>query len=197
MIEQEFQCMVSKLAKSGVHIAYSLNGLKAHNWHMATGIAGECGELLEFANKLKIEGVLDKDNAIEELGDINFYLTGLVQDNPYLDMPLVENKEEHIGKTIYMLVTEITIAGIGILDAVKKVVIYEKAIESSTLQHSINTMFASMCDLYSLLGITHKQVLEANINKLLHAKNARYASGIYSNEQAQDRADKGGNNERS
>jgi len=44
--------------------------------HAAIGIAGEAGELLDAVRKHVFDGEpLDRENVIEELGDIDFYLT--------------------------------------------------------------------------------------------------------------------------
>ena len=44
--------------------------------HAAIGIAGEAGELLDAVRKHVFDGQpLDRENVIEELGDIDFYLT--------------------------------------------------------------------------------------------------------------------------
>ena len=46
--------------------------------HCAVGIAGEAGELLDAVKKLWVYGKpLDRQNAIEELGDIEFYAAAL------------------------------------------------------------------------------------------------------------------------
>lgn len=50
----------------------------AHALHMAVGIAGEVGELLDAVKKVVIYNKpIDMENVVEELGDIEFYLTGL------------------------------------------------------------------------------------------------------------------------
>ncbi len=47
---------------------------------MATGIAGESGELLDAIKKHVIYNQpLDRDNVIEELGDLEYYAEGLRQ----------------------------------------------------------------------------------------------------------------------
>lgn len=47
-------------------------------WHAATGVAGEAGELLDCVKKSAIYGKpLDVDNLIEEMGDLEFYLSRL------------------------------------------------------------------------------------------------------------------------
>ena len=110
--------LVVRLAKPGRDIITSLNGLKAHLWHMATGVSGEAGELLDAIKKVAIYNKpIDIDNVVEELGDIEFYMEGIRRS----------------------------------------------------------------------LGITRDEVLRANIAKL----EKRYPKGGYSDQQAQDRADKG------
>ena len=47
---------------------------------MAIGIAGEAGELLDAVKREAIYNkVLDRENVIEELGDLEFYMEGLRQ----------------------------------------------------------------------------------------------------------------------
>ena len=109
--------LVSALCKPGDAIVASLTPDMAHNLHMAVGIAGESGELLDAVKKAAIYcKPIDRDNVIEELGDLEFYMEGLRQG----------------------------------------------------------------------LHITREECLEDNISKL----SKRYASGAFSNKEAQDRADK-------
>ena len=72
--------MVRQLAKNGTDILNSMTGEDAHTLHMAVGISGESGELLDAIKKAVIyRKPLDRENVIEELGDIEFYLEGLRQ----------------------------------------------------------------------------------------------------------------------
>lgn len=110
--------MVARLAKPGADILASLTPEKAHDWHMASALMGEAGELFDAVKKQAIYGKeLDLQNVIEEMGDCEFYLEGL----------------------------------------------------------------------RASLGITRGETLDANMRKL----GKRYSSGSFSNQQAQDRADKG------
>jgi NTP pyrophosphatase (non-canonical NTP hydrolase) len=109
--------MVAALVKPGKDVVASLTPEMADAWHMATGVAGEAGELLDAVKKAAIYcKPIDLENVIEELGDLEFYMEGLRQ----------------------------------------------------------------------RFGLTREECLEANISKL----SIRYKSGVYSNCQAQDRADK-------
>ena len=115
--EQDYPALVSALQKPGAEIIAELAPKKASALHMAIGISGEAGELLDAIKKWVMYGKpLDVENVIEELGDLEFYMEGLRAE----------------------------------------------------------------------LGLTREAVILANIAKL----NKRYASGKYSNQQAQDRADK-------
>ena len=115
----DYEKMVHDLAKSGEDIVAELTPAQAHLLHMAVGIAGEAGELLDAIKKNVIYNRdLDLENVIEELGDLEFYMEGLRQG----------------------------------------------------------------------ANVTRDETLNHNFNKLY----TRYASGQYSNQQAQDRADKNG-----
>jgi len=117
----EYQTMVGRLAKDGELILEEMTPLRCHLDHMAMGIAGEAGEVLDLIKKTtKYNKPLDREKLIEELGDLEFYLEGLRQG----------------------------------------------------------------------VGLTREEVLEANMEKLLTGKNARYKEGEFSNEAAIERRDK-------
>lgn len=70
--------LVLTLTKPGNEILKTLNPSKVHLLHMAFGIAGEAGELLDAIKKATIYNKpLDLGNVIEELGDLEFYMQGL------------------------------------------------------------------------------------------------------------------------
>jgi len=72
--------MVNALAKPGSRIAQEMTADNAHLIHMAIGVSGEAGELLDAVKKAVIYNkVLDLNNVIEELGDLEFYMEGLRQ----------------------------------------------------------------------------------------------------------------------
>lgn len=72
--------MVRGLAKSGNVIAAEMTGEDAHLIHMAIGISGEAGELLDAIKKKVIyRKPLDLENCKEELGDLEFFLEGIRQ----------------------------------------------------------------------------------------------------------------------
>lgn len=72
--------LVRRLAKPGLHIVEELTPENAHRWHMASCICGEAGELFDAIKKhVLYSKPLDRENVIEELGDIEFYMEGLRQ----------------------------------------------------------------------------------------------------------------------
>ncbi len=110
---------------------------EAHNWHMAIGMFGEAGELLDAVKKSTVyRKELDLANVVEELGDFEFYFEGFKQKATFIA--------------------------------------YNSAVEMR------------LAELYELFDITREEVIEGNIRKL--AK--RYNGLKYSDQAAQDRADK-------
>jgi len=79
-LEMQHSEMVGVLAKDGEAIRQEMSAVNAHLLHMAVGIAGEAGELLDAIKKAVIyQKPLDLENVIEELGDLEFYMEGLRQ----------------------------------------------------------------------------------------------------------------------
>lgn len=75
-----FEDMVAGLAKPGEEIVASLTPLTADLLHMAVGVAGEAGELVDCIKKYAIYGKpMDLINLVEELGDLEFYMERIRQ----------------------------------------------------------------------------------------------------------------------
>ena len=74
------QEMVTALVKPGSDILAKLTPEAVNLWHLATGVSGEAGELLDAVKKFAIYNKpLDIANVIEEMGDLEFYLEGVRQ----------------------------------------------------------------------------------------------------------------------
>lgn len=70
--------LVKALVKPGKQILEAMTPSDAHLLHMVIGISGEAGELLDALKKFVIyRKPLDRENVIEELGDLEFYMEGL------------------------------------------------------------------------------------------------------------------------
>lgn len=65
---------------SGEEIFARLDPMAADLWHMAIGVATEAAELLDaVCQSILTDEDLDRDNVIEELGDLEFYMRGIRQ----------------------------------------------------------------------------------------------------------------------
>lgn len=72
--------LVALITKPGADIAAEMTPFKANILHMAVGVSGEAGELLDAIKKHVVYNKpLDQENVIEELGDIEFYMENLRQ----------------------------------------------------------------------------------------------------------------------
>jgi NTP pyrophosphatase (non-canonical NTP hydrolase) len=72
--------MVARLVKPGEAVLAGMDPAAADLVHMALGVAGEAGELVDAIKRSAIYGrALDVGNVIEELGDIEFYMEHIRQ----------------------------------------------------------------------------------------------------------------------
>jgi len=70
--------LVARLAKPGEEIMKTMTPQKCHLLHMAMGIAGEVGEVVDLVKKMVFyDKVIDTDKFREEMGDVEFYMRGL------------------------------------------------------------------------------------------------------------------------
>lgn len=77
-IYQEHSEMVLVLAKPGEQILKEMTPEQMHLLHMAIGVSGEAGELIDAIKKVSIyQKNVDIANVIEELGDLEFYMEGI------------------------------------------------------------------------------------------------------------------------
>lgn len=91
--------MVKGLCKPGDLILKEFTALDAHNLHMAVGISGEAGELLDAIKKAVIyRKPIDRENVIEELGDMEFYMEGLRQGLNITREETIRDNIDKLGK---------------------------------------------------------------------------------------------------
>lgn len=77
-IYKEHADMVKALAKPGETMLNEMTPEQMHLLHMAVGVAGEAGELLDCIKKVAVyQKNVDLENLIEELGDLEFYMQGI------------------------------------------------------------------------------------------------------------------------
>lgn len=76
----QFEKMTIALAKDGAVIKQEITPEQANLLHMGVGVSGESGELLDAIKKHVIyQKPLDVENVKEELGDLLFYMSNLMQ----------------------------------------------------------------------------------------------------------------------
>jgi NTP pyrophosphatase (non-canonical NTP hydrolase) len=182
----QYEQMVVNLAKRGEDIISNLTPQEAHLWHMATGIAGEAGELMEAFMAAQASGKLDAANVREEIGDTQFYMTGIynvLESEPMnIDFPECANPFE--------IVAHIVIAGSNILDQIKKHVIYNRALDTTRIWANMYALDYMLRQLCIVVGSSFEECKEENMKKLLTGPKARYEEGEFSNAAAQARRDK-------
>ena len=181
--------LVAALVKSPYDIILGLNVHGVDLWHGATGVAGEAGELLE-AMLFPPEAGIDVVNLREELGDLYFYIeqivqrTGIVLDWASLEEQARDNRARLDGPMFYA--ASVAVHGSQVLDTVKKAAIYNKPLDTEMLANQLGALIVSMLTVGLMFGLRRSECLAANIIKL----SKRYTSLSYSDQQAQDRADK-------
>lgn len=97
--DMRHQKVVAALAKPGSSILADLTPNSSHLLHMAVGVAGEAGELLDAIKKHAIyTKPLDMQNVIEELGDLEFYMEGIRASLNISRDDVIEYNMEKLGK---------------------------------------------------------------------------------------------------
>jgi len=75
----QYSGFVKSLAKKGEDIVATLTPQKVDLLHHAVGISGEAGELLDAVKKHVVYNKdVDRENVVEELGDLKFYTQGIM-----------------------------------------------------------------------------------------------------------------------
>lgn len=92
----EYRNFVRALCKPGADIKNELTPEDCHRLHMAVGISGEAGELLDAVKKATIyRKPLDIENIKEECGDLLFYIVGILDSiNCDMETAMIENMEK-------------------------------------------------------------------------------------------------------
>lgn len=91
-----YQQFVNSIIKPGDEIIRQLTPQQAHLLHMAVGVSGEAGELLDAIKKHCVyQKAMNMENVMEEAGDILFYLTGILNE---LDMTIEQCIQANMDK---------------------------------------------------------------------------------------------------
>ena len=177
----QYSKLVSTLFKDGPAILADANAPSFSLLHAAVGIVGE---VYEYASSDT------RENAIEELGDILFYVhaasiaVGQHPDN--LLVPLDFDAVMGEGSTRKAIDAMYT-AGFDLLDVAKKAAFYNKRAHNMprVVGNLLSNIHVNLTRLAYSNGTTLEKLEETNTAKLSN----RYAKG-YSDQAAQERADK-------
>lgn len=128
--------------------------------HCAIGIQTECGELL---SNLKDKTYIDEINKIEEIGDIMWYVSNLLNFMKK-DFPVKLNSYKNNDFTYLAIIS--SEAASEILDVFKKHIFYKKRLDDSFLMIKIRLLLDVLNSICEKSNITLKQCCEKNIAKL-------------------------------
>ncbi len=174
MNDIEFEKMVNTLLKPGGDILASLTAEKVNLLHNTIGLVGEVGELVAATDETNIE---------EELGDIEFYYTGIC--SALVEETFLETFTKLEPARKQLILVNMTIISTDILDIVKKHVVYNKPLDESLLIVALKNLRVQLIHFYACVDITRQQAIDACAAKLA----VRYKNG-YTDQAAQERADK-------
>lgn len=189
---EKHKAMVLRLAKPGADILKSMTPAMADLVHMGGCLMGEASELFDAVQDEKV----NSDDLMEELGDFAFYL---VKVRAIFDATW--HGQASGTSSAYRNTVELMRLGGHFWDLVKRIVVYGKnpaAPDSKYDGRAMNIVAVEMMDqmeqrfnaLLLHFGYSLDEILEANYVKLADADKGRYASGAYSDAEAQDRRDK-------
>lgn len=179
--------LVAALVKPATQLIADLTSQTAHLMHMAIGISGEVAELCSCLKRdiIKLDpsedGIIDSQNLIEELGDLEFYIEGYYQ-GIFGNHEKRRRSARPPGNELVGLVIE---AG-ELLDITKKAALYCKPLEAEKALKCLENIHGFMAGIYARHSIAHEFALGCNIEKL----QKRYNKGKFTNQSAQERADK-------
>ncbi len=147
--------------------------------HAAVGISGECGEMFQAITS---DGLIkDNTNMIEETGDMLWFIANACSALD-VEMPTAIINIPPDKLNIVMLVRRLTVAASKVLDEVKRVIFYGKALDEKMLVVLIRNVVYFNYALCIALESNVTSVMEININKL----KTRYPDK-YSDEKAMNR----------
>ncbi|QDP54859.1 MAG: hypothetical protein Unbinned3891contig1000_57 [Prokaryotic dsDNA virus sp.] len=178
--------MVQALCKPGACVISGMNPATAHSLHMAVGVSGEVGEILEIVGGwIPPESLATptREALIKECGDIEFYLQGFVGAwwgvDPVRNTCSSDSSYPPIHLPIHASV---------LLDYAKRISIYEMP-RSKHMEDRAAMAIACLHDclhvLYKRYRISRSHVLEKNREKL----QKRYDKGRFTTTDANERKD--------
>lgn len=190
MEKESYKDMVFRLKKPADDIKKHLTNKDIDDLHMIVGLVGELTELSVEIN----EEAISKGKILKELGDCQYYFTGLSLPEPSReDSGLIKNLIEISGGLLCpneIILIALQEAG-NVLDTFKKTVFLNKTLsttELQTLRFKYWSVGLGLNMLANVYGSSIEEVERINQEKLSTGANARYKDG-YSDKAAALRTD--------
>lgn len=207
-----YQEFVWRLCKPGETLLSEMTASKVHMWHMVSAILGEAAELTQCMELLaagEITLAAARENVTEELGDLTFYCVGCQKteecQHPKSDEYLKEVMDAFtatdlsVVTPLYGLLWSVSpsdkLAAVAarvvgaaerVFDIGKQWFIYNKAFDRKSLDVAIMVLRHTLTAVRLVWEITEQEIEDYNRNKL----QLRYNKLVYSDQHAQERADK-------
>lgn len=149
--------------------------------HAAVGIAGEVAELLVARS---IEDI------VEEMGDVEFYVEAAFQatGGRHFEEIVVEGHDMAHHQVFNTVGIALSVSAGRLLDLAKKSWVYNQAPNLSAMRYELLRIQLMLGTMRELVSVRLPDVLGANQAKL----GKRYPDGVYTDRDAQQRADKPG-----
>ena len=161
---------VSDRRKPGEDILHHLTPEDCHRLHMILGLAGELLELYTAKTQ---------EARCEELGDLEYYLQGLMTSYDVSRITKLPLTWEWDCQSRFEATLE------QVLTYVKREIIYQKPAQTVVIKHALREIDRELAEVELRYGFTRSQVWNANMQKL----RARYPQG-YTDAAANRRDDK-------
>lgn len=149
--------------------------------HCAVGIVGEVIELYEAERKWA-NGTCSRQAVLEELGDLCFFVTRALTWNQ-LTLWAYENLPKELDADLLFDAGEL-------MDVTKRYKVYDKPLEEGRWGLHLTRVAICLHAKLRLHNVSLEEAMHANQTKLLTGEKARYKLGLFTTEQAQERADK-------
>jgi NTP pyrophosphatase (non-canonical NTP hydrolase) len=194
--KEQYREMVLRLAKPGEDILKSLTARDCDFMHMTFCLAGEAGELYDECDGPKVQ---NRKELVKELGDLVFYFVKLrsIFKTDWLVSPIMSEalNAPYNSKELMRL-------SCHLIDPMKRITIYRKDPHvpdakyggkhlADVIKELLDQIEGHLLAILIYFDIDIQEVLNENWKKLADTDTGRYASGTYSDEQAQNRRDEG------
>lgn len=158
------------------------NSDKLNYVHMAMGLAGEIGELVEcIGTELRAGEKVDKPHLREEIGDIYWYLANFANMR-HIEIPETLNVDIPVEECLEFLIIKIC----DLVDLVKKFLAYNRVLDKEKEVIVVCDIRLALLLIEKTYNLDGAQIRATNIIKLNDPDKGRYKAG-FSDEAANNR----------